>query len=107
MLASTATGSIAAAAAARNVATSQGTPGLVGSQSNTAAPKTAVSIGKSTALPVGIVQERLTAPLPTPAKNHTCPICPSAQLAPVSSRVGFVAAGMESSHCHHRALHSP
>src|SRR5262249_9018172 len=107
MLASSVTESTASAAAARSSATSQGTPGLVGSQLNTAAPKEVATIGKNSAFPWGIVQVRLTALPNEPAKNHTCPLCPSAQWAPVSSRAGLTAAGMENTHCDHRALHSP
>src|SRR5882724_9171058 len=104
MLASIITGSIDAAAAARNAVTSQRTSGFVGSQSNTAAPKAALRIAKNSAFPVGTVQTRWKVPPNEPAKNHTCPLCPSVQFAPVSSRAGFVAAGMESAHCHHLAL---
>ena len=108
MLASIMTGSIAAAAAARNTVILQGTPGCVGSQSNTAAPKAALTMGQNSAVPGGTVQARSKVPPKNePAKNHTGPFCPSAQLAPVSSKTGFVAAGMESAHCHQRALHSP
>src|SRR5262249_30522696 len=110
MLASIVTESIDAAAAARNAVTSQGTPGIVGSQSNTAAPKIALKMGSNKALPGGTVQVRVAGRVRVPndpAKNHTRPDCPSSQSSPVSSRFGFLSAGIESIHCHHLALHSP
>src|SRR5262245_39273909 len=51
MLASSVTESIDTSAAARNTLGIQGTPGAVGSQSPTAAPKAALTIGKNRAVP--------------------------------------------------------
>src|SRR4030095_3042779 len=108
MLAAIVTGSIDAAAAARNTVILQGTPGCVGSQSNTAAPKAALTMGKNSAVPGGTVQARSKVPPKTePAKNHTGPLWPSAQWAPVASKTGFVAAGMENAHCHPSAPPTP
>jgi hypothetical protein len=42
-----------------------------------------------------------------PAKNHTGPDCPTAQLAPVVSRTGLLAGGGSQAHWNHFALHSP
>lgn len=63
--------------------------------------------GKKMGLPAGTVHVRATAPPKAPARNHTSSYCPRAQLAPDWSRLGFTAAGIESSHCHHLALNSP
>src|SRR6266508_4458481 len=96
--------SIGAAASTRNAVTSQS---LGPVQSPPPSPKAVLRIGKNRAFPPGTVQLRVAAPPNVPAKNHTWPPCPSAQCAPVRSRTGFVAAGIDSAHCHHRALHSP
>src|SRR5262245_66376638 len=101
MLASSVTESIDAAAAARNTTSTQRTPGAVGSQSPTAAPKVAFSIGKNSAFPWGTVQVRVTAPTNVAAKKHTFRVWPCAHCAAVLPLTGRVAAGTEGRQCPH------
>src|ERR1700682_936158 len=104
MLAVRVTESNVAAIATRKSARLHGTAGLaVGSQSPAPAPKIELRIGKNRAFPAGTVQLRVTMEPPTnvPAKKKTGPVCCRAQFAPVVSKFGSLAAGIESNHCHH------
>src|SRR3954451_14206383 len=51
----------------------------------------------TSAVPDGTTQSRVTVPpaLTTPPKNHTCPCCPVAQVAPEVGFSGCVLAGKE------------
>src|SRR5688572_45229 len=99
--------SVLAAAEARRLGTSHGTPGTEGSQSNAPAPKTQLYTGMKIALPVGTVQLRSTEFPNVPAKYQTGPLWPSPQNSPVASVRGFRSAGTLMAHCHQRAVHSP
>src|SRR5437879_5924432 len=79
----------AAAAAARSVGTSQGTPGFVGSQSPTADPKIQLCTGMKMDFPVGTVTLRSAEPPNVPPRNQTGPLWPTPANAPVVSCNGF------------------
>src|SRR5207253_3124803 len=66
-------------------------------------------IGKKSAVPSGTEHPRVTvADMPRiPVKNHAGPRCPTVHFSPVSSNWGLADAGIERTHCHHSALHSP
>src|ERR1035438_1718042 len=85
------------------------TPGLLGSQSPTVAPKIHRYTGRNSPMPVGTVKERSTdAGDPNdPPRNQTWPLCPTPAYWPVVSVTGFCATGIPRAHCHHSALHSP
>src|SRR5579884_260800 len=60
--------------------------------------------GKKSDVFSGIEHCRIAAPPPyTPARNHREPCCPTMQLAPVGSTIGFTDVGIEYAHCVHTA----
>src|SRR5213592_2201466 len=96
----TSAASVLAAAVARRASTSHSTPGTVGSQSNTPAPKIQLYTGTKMALPDGTLQVRSAEFPKVPAANQTGPLWPSAQNSPVVSLRGLRSAGMLKAHCH-------
>src|SRR5262249_45202736 len=108
--------STAAAAFSPTVGTSQGTPGTVGSQSNTPEPKIQLCRGRTIAFPVGRMtvdfpvgmRQWRSAELPkVPARDRTGRLLLPPQNSPVVSATGFWASGMDRAHCPQAADHSP
>src|SRR5271156_1168807 len=67
--------------------------------------------GKKSIVPSGTEHVRIAVPpppaAPAPTRNQIAPRCPTMQLAPVVSDVGFGAlgtSGIDAVHCHHSAV---
>src|ERR1051326_2565862 len=63
---------------------------------------TALATGKNNGTPSGTEHVRFAVPpKKAPAKNQTESRCPTMQLSPLLSSIGFTEVGIDNAHCHH------